>query len=71
MAGLRPAGTLLGGSSLHGETVVLDDVAVIVEGVLNDDFLVDLNAHSELWVPLVAQGVGKVALQVYTIQSVR
>lgn len=69
-AGLRPAGTLLRGGSLDGETVVLNDVAVIGERGLDDDFLVDLTVQAELWVPLVIQGVGKVTLQVYTIQSV-
>ena len=49
---------------------MLNDVAVIGERGLDNDFLVDLAVQTELWVPLVIQGVGKVALQVYTIQGV-
>lgn len=49
---------------------MLNDVAVIGERGLDDDLVVDLTVQAELWVPLVVQGVGKVPLQVYTIQSV-
>lgn len=70
-AGLRHAGTLLGCGSLNGEAVVLDDVAIVGEGRLDDDLLVDVAVQAEPRVPLVAQGVGEVTLQVYAIQSVR
>lgn len=70
-AGLRHAGTLLGRSSLDGEAVVLDDVAIVGERGLDDDLLVDVAVQAETRVPLVAQGVGKVTLQVHAVQSVR
>lgn len=70
-AGLWEAGALLGRSSLDGEAVVLDDVAVVGEGGLDDDLFVDLAVQAKPGVPLVAQGVSKVTLQVYTVQSVR
>lgn len=70
-AGLRHAGTLLRRSSLNGEAVVLDDVAIVGQRGLDDDLLVDLAVQAKPWVPLVAQGVGKVTLQVDAVQSVR
>lgn len=70
MAGLRPAGTPLRRRPLHREPVVLNDVAIIGQGGLDNDFLVDLTVQAELWVPLVVQGVSKVPLQVHAVQRV-
>jgi len=70
-AGLRPAGTLLRGGARNREAVVPDDVAIVGERGLDDDLLVNVAVQAEARVPLVAQGVRKVTLQVHAIQSVR
>ncbi|KAA8586860.1 hypothetical protein FQN60_000696 [Etheostoma spectabile] len=59
--GLRHAGTLLGRSSLYGEAVVLDDVAIVGERGLDDDLFVDMAVHPKPPVPLVTQGRGRQA----------
>lgn len=71
LAGLRQAGALLRWSFLDGEAVVLDDVAIVGERGLDDDLFVDVAVQAEPRVPLVAQSICKVTLQVHTVQSVR
>lgn len=70
-AGLRGSWALLWRGSLNGEAVVLDDVAIVGERGLDNDFLVDVAVQAEPRVPLIAQGISKVSLQVHTVQSVR
>lgn len=69
-AGLRQRGTLLGRCPLDGETVVLDDVAIVWERRLDDHLLVDLAVQTKARVSQVTEGIGEVSLQVDTIQSV-
>lgn len=69
-AGRRQTGTQLWLCSLNWEAVMLDDVAIVGKRGFDNDFLVDLAIQAEPRVSLIVQGIGKVTLQVYTIQSV-
>lgn len=69
-AGRCQTGTQLWLCSLNWEAVMLDDVAIVGKRGFDNDFLVDLAIQAEPRVSLIVQGIGKVTLQVYTIQSV-
>jgi len=69
LAAQAGAGALLRSHALHGEAVVLDDVAVVGQRRLDDDLVVHLAVEAEARVPHVAQRVGEVALQVDTVQD--